>query len=93
LTSFNLEKNFFVGTSAIIDFGVDLSRTIIYLEGDYLQTSEFFYIPLLLIAAGLGTYLGKIILNRIDQDRFRRITLALIFFTGLTMIIQYFVKA
>lgn len=93
LASFNLEKNFFVGTSAIIDFGVDLSRTIIYLEGDYLQKSEFFYIPLLLIAAALGSYLGKVILNKIDQDKFRRITLALIFLTGLTMIIQHFIKA
>lgn len=93
LASFNLEKNFFVGTSAIIDFGVDLSRTIIYLEGDYLQKSEYLYIPLLLIAATLGSYLGKVILNRIDQDKFRRITLALIFLTGGTMIVQHFIKA
>jgi uncharacterized protein len=93
LASFNLEKNFFVGTSAIIDFGVDFSRTIIYLEGNYLQKSEYLYIPLLLIAATLGSYLGKVILNRIDQDKFRRITLALIFLTGLVMIIQHLTKS
>jgi uncharacterized membrane protein YfcA len=93
LASFNLEENFFVGTSAIIDFGVDLSRTIIYLQGGYLHDSEFFYIPLLLVAAGAGSYLGKILLNKIDQDKFRRITLTLIFFTGFTMIIQHFIKS
>jgi uncharacterized protein len=93
LASFNLEKSFFVGTSAIIDFGVDLSRTIIYVEGDYLQSSEYVYIPLLLIAAALGSYLGKIVLNTIEQDKFRRITLGLIFLTGLTMIIQQLIKS
>jgi uncharacterized protein len=92
LASFNLEKNFFVGTSAIIDFGVDLSRTIIYLEGDYLQKTEYLYIPLLLIAAALGSYLGKLILNKIDQDKFRKITLGLIFVTGVVMIIQHLIK-
>jgi uncharacterized membrane protein YfcA len=92
LASFNLEKNFFVGTSAIIDFGVDLSRTIIYLEADYLQKSEFFYVPLLLIAAALGSYLGKTVLNKIDQDKFRRITLTLIFLTGVIKVVQHLIK-
>jgi uncharacterized membrane protein YfcA len=92
LASFNLEKNFFVGTSAIIDFGVDLSRTIIYLEGDYLRKSEFLYIPLLLVAAALGSYLGKVVLNKINQQKFKRITLSLIFLTGLTLIVQYLIK-
>jgi uncharacterized membrane protein YfcA len=93
LASFNLEKNFFVGTSAIIDFGVDLSRTIVYMKNDYLQRSEFLYIPLLLIAAALGSYLGKLLLNKIDQEKFRRITLGLIFLTGITMIVQHWMRS
>jgi uncharacterized membrane protein YfcA len=92
LASFNLEKNFFVGTSSIIDFGVDLSRTIIYLESNYLQQSEFLYIPILLVAAALGSYLGKMLLNKIDQDKFKRITLALIFLTGVTLVVQHLIK-
>jgi uncharacterized membrane protein YfcA len=92
LASFNLEKNFFVGTSSIIDFGVDLSRTIIYLESNYLQKSEFLYIPILLVAAALGSYLGKMLLNKIDQDKFKRITLALIFLTGVTLVVQHLIK-
>lgn len=92
LASFNLEKNFFVGTSAVIDFGVDLSRTIIYLESDYLDKNKFFYIPLLLVAAALGSYLGKRLLGKIEQEKFRRITLALIFTTGMVLIIQNLYK-
>ena len=89
LASFNLEKNFFVGTSAIIDFGVDLSRTIIYLESDYLEQNKLLYTPLLLLAAMVGSYLGKLILNKVHQDKFRRITLGLIFLTGIAMVVQY----
>jgi uncharacterized protein len=88
LASFNLEKNFFVGTSAIIDFGVDMSRTVIYLEGDYLDKNKFFYIPLLLIAAAFGSYLGKRFLAGIQQEKFRRITLWLILATGTLLVIQ-----
>lgn len=91
LASFNLEKNFFVGTSAIIDFGVDLSRTIIYLEAQFLQAGEFIYIPLLLVAAAVGSYLGKLLLNKIDQEKFRTITLGLIFITGMTLVVQHLI--
>jgi uncharacterized protein len=88
LASFNLEKNFFVGTSALIDFGVDLIRTIIYLESDYLSKNMFFYIPLLLIVATLGSYVGKLLLAKIRQEKFRLVTLSLIFVTGMLLIIQ-----
>jgi uncharacterized membrane protein YfcA len=92
LASFNLEKNIFVGTSAIIDFGVDFSRTIIYLEGGYFSMERIIYVPLLMVAAALGSYLGKIVLNKVDQERFKKITLGLIFLTGVTLIVQYLVK-
>jgi uncharacterized membrane protein YfcA len=90
LASFNLEKNFFVGTSAMIDFGVDLSRTIIYLRQHYLQWNMLWYVPLLLVAAVGGSYLGKLLLNKIDQDTFRKITLGLILLTGITLIVEHF---
>ena len=89
LASFNLEKNFFIGTSAMIDFGVDVSRTIIYLKQDYFQWSMLWYIPLLLIAAVAGSYLGKLLLGKIDQGAFRKITLGLIFLTGISLIVEH----
>ena len=88
LASFNLEKNFFVGTSAVIDFGVDLSRTIIYLEYKYLDASHAVYVPGLVLAAFLGSYLGKKALVKINQDLFQRIVLVLIFITGILMLIN-----
>jgi len=88
LASFNLEKNLFVGTSAAIDFGVDLSRTIIYLEYNYLNASMLWYIPLLVAVAFLGSYLGKVILNKVSQDTFKRLILVLVLIIGLLIVYQ-----
>ena len=87
LTSFNLEKNLFVGTSAAIDFGVDISRTIIYLDNQYLDRAMWMYIPLLLIASLAGSYLGKMVLGRMSQDAFRKFLLALVFVMGVLLVI------
>lgn len=88
LTAFNLEKNVFVGTSAAIDFGVDLSRTVIYLDANYLAKKEIWYIPVLMVAAFLGSYLGKRLLNKIPQETFKKIVLGLIFMMGVSMIVN-----
>jgi len=89
LASFNLEKSFFVGTSAAIDFGVDLSRTFIYYENNYFSNIRVLYVPLLLIAAAVGSYFGKRILDKIDQAKFKKITMGLIFLTGVVLVVQY----
>ncbi len=86
LTSFNLEKNLFVGTSAAIDFGVDLSRTIIYLDHQYLDKSMWIYIPMLILSSFIGSYLGKILLVKISQELFRKILLALVLIMGIFLI-------
>jgi uncharacterized protein len=86
LASFNLEKNLFVGTSAAIDFGVDLSRTIIYMNHHFLDSTYYWYIPLLVGAAFLGSYIGKILLSKISQDGFKKIVLVLILLIGVALL-------
>ena len=86
LASFNLEKNLFVGTSAAIDFGVDLSRTLVYLNNQYLPRLMWVYIPILLVASFLGSYLGKLVINKFSQETFRKVLLGLIFLMGITLI-------
>lgn len=92
LTAFNLEKGTFVATSAAIDFGVDLSRSIIYMANGYLTSAYYFYLPLLLIVAVLGSWIGKKLLDRVSQENFRRIVLLLIFLTGAVQIVKSLVK-
>jgi uncharacterized membrane protein YfcA len=88
LASFNLERNFFVGTSAAVDFAVDISRTLIYLDSNYLSNSMLIFVPLLFFASLIGSYIGKVVLNRISQKAFKKIVLALIFLMGLLLLVS-----
>lgn len=88
LTAFNLEKNFYVGTSSVIDFGVDAGRASVYWHNNFFAPDLIPYLPAIAVAAFGGSYLGKKILGKISQETFRKIVLVLIFITGLTMVVQ-----
>ncbi|MBD0832788.1 sulfite exporter TauE/SafE family protein [Aestuariibaculum sediminum] len=88
MAAFNLEKSVFIATSAIIDFGVDLSRTVVYFLNGYIKIEILIYIPFLVIIGILGTYLGKLCLNKISQDNFKKISLGLILVIGIVTIIK-----
>ncbi len=88
LVAFNLEKNLFVGTSAAIDFGVDFSRMFIYYYNGFFEIDYVYYIPLLVIASFLGSYIGKQLLNKISQEVFKKIVLGLILLISISMLIK-----
>ncbi len=88
LSSFNLEKNLYVGTSAFIDFGVDVSRTIVYLRLGYLSAEYYSVIWLLFAIALAGTVMGKYVLDGISQKGFRRISLTCLFALGVVLIVK-----
>lgn len=93
MAAFNLEKNAFIATSAVIDFGVDFSRTIVYYLNGFIKTEVLIYVPFLLIIGWVGTWLGKKALNYIPQKNFRRFSLLLILSVGLLTILKiYFQK-
>jgi hypothetical protein len=88
LAAYNLEKNLFVGTSAAIDMAVDLSRTIIYLEYGFVTKKNYYLIPILAVVSVVGSYTGKLLLNRINQDNFRKTVLGLILLIGIVMLVH-----
>lgn len=88
MAAFNLEKNVFVGTSAAIDMGVDLSRSIIYLDHGFVQIQYLYLSVILFVVSFIGSYTGKLILNRIDQDQFKKIVLILIILIGVLTLIK-----
>jgi len=86
LASFNLERNLFVGTSAAIDFGVDVSRTIIYLDNNYMSMEMLVYLPILLAASFAGSYFGKLLLQRMQPEFFKKLVLWLALAMGVALL-------
>ncbi len=89
LTAFNLEKTAFVATSALIDLGVDLTRTAVYVSNGYLEKEYYFLVPILLIIAVVGSYIGKLILEKIPQNAFKNLVLGFLFLIGVAMVIKF----
>ena len=90
LASFNLHKDTFLATSALIDFGVDLSRFIIYFEQNYINQKMLVHTPFLLVISFVGSYIGKLLLSRISQENFKKIALWLILLVGIYSTYHFF---
>jgi len=88
LSAFQLEKEVYIASSAIIDLGVDLSRSIVYVMNGYVHRDILYLVPLLILVSLMGTYLGKLILNRIPTERFQKLTLLLILLIGIAGIVK-----
>lgn len=90
LTAFNLEQQAFIATSAIIDLGVDGTRSVIYAFNGYVHLHDLYLILLLFIVSFIGTWIGKILLNHVSEKIFKRIVLTLILITGIIGLIKFF---
>lgn len=90
LTAFNLNQQAFIATSAIIDLGVDGTRSIIYAFNGYVHLHDLYLILLLFIVSFIGTWIGKKLLTRVSEKVFKRIVLSLILITGIIGLIKFF---
>ena len=88
MAAFNLEKNTFVATSAAVDLGVDVSRSAVYLSYGYFDKQYWYLIPLLLVVSFFGSLVGKKLLNRIPQEKFKKLVLFLILGIGLILLFK-----
>ena len=88
LAAFELEKNAFVATSAVIDLGVDASRAGIYIWNGYFQSEHIKLIPMLIVIAFVGSYIGKLILEKTSNVFFRYTVLVVIAATSIWQIIK-----
>lgn len=88
LAAFNLEKEVFIATSAMIDLAIDLSRGVVYFSNGYMHKHDLYLIPILLVVSIIGTYAGKKILQLVSQSQFKYVVLSLILLVGLTTLIK-----
>ena len=92
MAAFNLEKSVFIATSAAIDLGIDLSRTVVYLWNGYVQKEHLIYLPFLIAIGFGGTYLGKFLLGFIPQSMFKIISLVLILLIGIVTLTKVIIE-
>ncbi len=83
LTAYRMRTEVFIATSAIIDLGIDASRSVVYALNGYVHVHDLYLIPILLVVSVLGTWIGKMILDRFSEDQFRSSVLVLVLLTGL----------
>jgi uncharacterized membrane protein YfcA len=83
MAAFNLEKNVFIVTSAMIDMMIDVSRSFVYWQNGYINKDLLFYVPILFVIGLVGSWLGKRILVFIPQTKFRQLSLVLILAIGV----------
>jgi uncharacterized membrane protein YfcA len=90
LAAFQLPKEIFIATSAFIDLGVDFSRAVVYTSNGYFKKEHLFLIPFFIGISILGSYAGKLILQKTSEKIFRYLVLVVIIFTDLFQIVNYF---
>lgn len=84
LTAFNLPKDVYVFTTGLVGATVDASRILGYFNGGTRINNVLLTgIPFFIIAAIIGVRLGKIMVNKIPQEKFRFVIAIFLFIIGL----------
>lgn len=89
LAAFQLPKEIFIATSALIDLGVDLSRAVIYTSNGYFKNEFLFLIPFLIGISIAGSYTGKLILQKTSEKTFRYLVIIVIIATACYQLLIY----
>ncbi len=88
LNSFGLEKAAYIATAALIALAVDATRIPIYIINGLLPQAYYAYLPALCVIAFAGSFIGKSIVSRIEQQTFRKIVFIAIAFAGAKFVLD-----
>lgn len=82
LTAFGLPKEKYIATAAAIALAVDATRVPVYMSEGFFDQKFYWMLPMLCAVALLGSYIGRLIVQKIPQQNFRRVVLIAIFLVG-----------
>jgi uncharacterized protein len=88
LTGLKLDKEKYIATAAVIALGTDATRIPSYLANGFLAEQYYYFIPILFGIALAGSFVGRKIVGRIDQTKFKRLVLIAIILASLKFIID-----
>jgi uncharacterized membrane protein YfcA len=88
LTGLKIEKEKYIATAAVIALGTDATRIPSYLANEFLTEQYYYFIPILFGIALGGSFVGRKIVGRIDQERFKKMVLIAIMLASIKFIID-----
>ena len=88
MAAFNLPKEVFIATSAMIDLAIDFSRSVVYFSNGYMHKHDLYLIPILLVVSFAGTWLGQVILKKISEEVFKKMVLLLVLAVGIITLVK-----
>jgi len=88
LSGLKLEKERYIATAAVIALGTDTTRIPSYISAGFLSEQYYYLIPLLFATAVGGSYIGRRIVTKINQDKFKKIVLIGIILVSIKFIID-----
>jgi uncharacterized membrane protein YfcA len=88
LQGFNIEKVKYIATAATIALATDVTRIPVYISQGFLTEQFYLYLPLLFGIALAGSFIGRKIVKRIDQEKFRKMVLVVIVLVSITFIVD-----
>lgn len=88
LQGFNIEKVKYIATTATIAVATDATRIPVYILQGFLTEIFYLYLPILFGIALAGSFIGRKIVRRIDQEKFRKMVLVAIILVSIKFIID-----
>ncbi|QQG39460.1 MAG: sulfite exporter TauE/SafE family protein [Candidatus Aenigmatarchaeota archaeon] len=88
LTGFGMRKERYVATASAIALGVDIVRIPVYITSGFLGAQHYATIPFLFVLAFVGTYVGKLVVQRVSQQTFKTLVLAALALIGMKFILD-----
>lgn len=88
LQGFNIEKIKYIATAATIALATDVTRIPVYISHGFLTEQYYLYIPILFGTALAGSFIGRKIVGRINQNLFRKMVLIAIVLVSIKFIID-----
>lgn len=88
LTAFGLNKIKYMAVAAAVALSVSLTRIQVYILNGFLKPDFYFFIPILIMIALFGSFMGKTVVNKIQQNKFRKIVLIAIAIISINFIIR-----
>jgi uncharacterized membrane protein YfcA len=89
LSAFQLPRDAYLANAALIALAVDLTRLPIYFGQGFSRSIPWTYYPLLIGIAWTGAFVGRRLVTRIPQDRFRTVVFGLLLLVGIAFSLRW----